>query len=228
MRNEQEPTVISAFPMQCEGAKGAPLREVPANISVTIFNDGIREVGCGYLNRENSMCEAAPDNLCIQLFPSRRVELKTTSIEEATTLAADEESKENIDPTKALQLAKEHLEDIVQLQIDNNAYNTHKNIPRKFGIASLNKEGQDLLSECLSDYGENAVVNLFPENSPLYNILVYRVVGKGKIYVKEQLAIKEDWQLSRIPFMGKVLLPLLKAIRDVAKAEYNLNYKNTE
>lgn len=72
----KEISAISAFTIPCEGAsnnnKIAPLKNNPANPSITVFSNGTRDVGCPYLDPLKGKCLAATDILsCIQLFPRR-------------------------------------------------------------------------------------------------------------------------------------------------------------
>lgn len=65
---------LTAFATLCEGSAGiqsAPLRSKPAHATVAVYNDGSRDVGCGYLNKETGNCmgNTTKDVLCIQLFP---------------------------------------------------------------------------------------------------------------------------------------------------------------
>ncbi len=76
-----EKHTTAAFPTLCEGVGrdgNVPLRYKPAHATVTVYSDGSRDVGCGFLNRTDGSCKAAMDatnTACIQLFPGEQARL---------------------------------------------------------------------------------------------------------------------------------------------------------
>ncbi len=71
-----EASVINAFAVNCEGVssekKVAPLSGHPANPTITVYSDGVREVGCTFLDPSSGSClaDSVPVPVrCIQLFP---------------------------------------------------------------------------------------------------------------------------------------------------------------
>ncbi len=58
-----EKDVVTAMSLNCEGVitdtkTAAPLEDKPAQITVSVYRDGAREVGCPYLNRQYGTCRA--------------------------------------------------------------------------------------------------------------------------------------------------------------------------
>lgn len=69
--------VMSSYTVPCEGVAKytvAPLVDRPANPTITVYVNGVREVGCPYLGKK-AICRAAlvakDRSRCIQLFPVR-------------------------------------------------------------------------------------------------------------------------------------------------------------
>lgn len=70
----KEAIVVNAFAVSCEGVAQnvvAPLVDNPANPSITVYQDGSRNVGCPYLNSNGDCITAllAEHLRCVQLFP---------------------------------------------------------------------------------------------------------------------------------------------------------------
>jgi hypothetical protein len=69
---------IASFTFRCEGVSTteiAPLLERGrAGVSMTVYEDGRRELGCAYLNKENHECMAENEGAtrrCVHLYPVR-------------------------------------------------------------------------------------------------------------------------------------------------------------
>jgi len=70
--------VIASFTFRCEGVSTteiAPLLKLGrAGVSMTVYEDGLRELGCAYLNKENHACMAEDEGAtrrCVHLYPMR-------------------------------------------------------------------------------------------------------------------------------------------------------------
>lgn len=76
-----ERKVKATFPVGCNGPEGILLKDGkhPVEASVTIYDDGSREVGCGYLgfNRRSNgdNCSAVVDVRCPHLFPQKHMKI---------------------------------------------------------------------------------------------------------------------------------------------------------
>jgi hypothetical protein len=72
---KRAPRVISSYPLYCQGVgtTPAPLQaRGHANISLTVYEDGTREVGCSYVHRETHICMAEgrqATRRCVHLYP---------------------------------------------------------------------------------------------------------------------------------------------------------------
>ncbi len=72
-----ERKVKATFSVECNGPEGILLQDGkhPVGASVTIYDDGSREVGCGYLgfNRMSNgdNCSAVIDTPCPHLLPQK-------------------------------------------------------------------------------------------------------------------------------------------------------------
>ena len=69
---------IASFTFRCEGVSTTqipPLLERGrAGVSLTVYEDGRREVGCAYLHKENHECIAEGEGAtrrCVHLYPVR-------------------------------------------------------------------------------------------------------------------------------------------------------------
>ena len=69
---------IASFTFRCEGVSTTetpPLLERGrAGVSLTVYEDGLREIGCAYLNKENHECMAEAKEAtrrCVHLYPVR-------------------------------------------------------------------------------------------------------------------------------------------------------------
>ena len=69
---------IASCTLRCEGAstnQNPPLLERGrAGVSVTVYEDGLREIGCAYLNKESHACMAEGEGAtrrCVHLYPVR-------------------------------------------------------------------------------------------------------------------------------------------------------------
>jgi hypothetical protein len=69
---------IGSCTLRCEGVSTteiAPLLERGrAGVSLTVYEDGLREVGCAYLNKESHACMAEGEGAtrrCVHLYPVR-------------------------------------------------------------------------------------------------------------------------------------------------------------
>jgi len=69
---------IASCTLRCEGVSTteiAPLLERGrAGVSLTVYEDGLREVGCAYLHKENHACMAEGEGAtrrCVHLYPVR-------------------------------------------------------------------------------------------------------------------------------------------------------------
>lgn len=112
-----KPDTIGAYPIRCVGVSKeelAPLKDRPAEASVTIYADGSRDVGCPFLGIKDGMCQsgAKPDKetrtSCIHLFPATSfVELQDLSQPELRTPLSGERN-----PTITIQ-RKDGAEDIL-------------------------------------------------------------------------------------------------------------------
>jgi hypothetical protein len=75
------PRVIGSFTFRCEGVGNtiAPLLSVGrAGVSLTVYEDGIRELGCSYLHPELHTCLAEgryATKRCCHLYPVRARDL---------------------------------------------------------------------------------------------------------------------------------------------------------
>lgn len=83
MSDELKNSVFTSFSSECEGifdGTSTPFRENPTKITVTVYEDGMREVGCSYLNRKNGVCLAitteTEDINCRHLFPVTQKSIK--------------------------------------------------------------------------------------------------------------------------------------------------------
>jgi hypothetical protein len=70
--------VIASYTFRCEGVSTTetpPLLERGrAGVSLTVYEDGLREIGCAYLNKENHECMAEGEGAtrrCVHLYPVR-------------------------------------------------------------------------------------------------------------------------------------------------------------
>jgi hypothetical protein len=70
--------VIASFTFPCEGVSTteiAPLLKLGrAGVSMTVYEDGRRELGCAYLNKESHDCMADEEGAtrrCVHLYPVR-------------------------------------------------------------------------------------------------------------------------------------------------------------
>jgi hypothetical protein len=70
--------VIASYPFPCEGVStaGTPplLERGRAGVSLTVYEDGLREIGCTYLHKETHDCMAeaqGPTRRCVHLYPVR-------------------------------------------------------------------------------------------------------------------------------------------------------------
>jgi hypothetical protein len=76
-----ERKVVASYPVACNAPEGILLRDdkKPVCASVTVYDDGSREVGCGYLgfNRASNgdKCATGININCPHLFPQRKMNL---------------------------------------------------------------------------------------------------------------------------------------------------------
>jgi hypothetical protein len=75
VRKMTERKVVASYPVKCNGPEGVLLRKnvPPVEASITVFDDGTREVGCGYLgfNRTTNgdNCSSGVNIPCPHLKP---------------------------------------------------------------------------------------------------------------------------------------------------------------
>jgi len=69
---------FASYTLRCEGVSTvevAPLLKIGrAGVSITVYEDGHRELGCAYLNQENHECMAGAEGAtrrCCHLYPVR-------------------------------------------------------------------------------------------------------------------------------------------------------------
>lgn len=61
MANERQ--VVSAFKLECVGADPLQRRE-PVEISLTVYSDGNRDIGCSYLKRVGREGNSTAHDIC--------------------------------------------------------------------------------------------------------------------------------------------------------------------
>jgi hypothetical protein len=72
---KRTPRVISSYPLYCQGVGNTPTplqARGHASVSLTVFEDGARELGCSYLHRETHICMAEgrlATRHCVHLYP---------------------------------------------------------------------------------------------------------------------------------------------------------------